>query len=183
VIVADGAVEIRYVIPTGPNGEREPFCRLRTDYLHRPPRREALRQGTPGSAHPQVPRDRADHAGVARPLRGGSARPSHPAISSTAHLDTNSFKRGSCRARCASVHTCPSLLACLSEWLISSRVGQMGTARRTALKQVVSEIEASAASLPSSIDTFALHEDMRSSLPAGDSRPAQFDPDPDRQLV
>jgi site-specific DNA recombinase len=33
VIVADGAVEIRYVIPTGPNGEREPFCRLRTDYL------------------------------------------------------------------------------------------------------------------------------------------------------
>ncbi len=33
VIVADGAVEIRYVIPTGPSGEREPFCRLRTDYL------------------------------------------------------------------------------------------------------------------------------------------------------
>jgi site-specific DNA recombinase len=34
VIVTDGAVEIRYVIPTGPDGEREPFWRLRTDYLH-----------------------------------------------------------------------------------------------------------------------------------------------------
>jgi site-specific DNA recombinase len=33
VIVTDGDVEIRYVIPTGPDGEREPFCRLRTDYL------------------------------------------------------------------------------------------------------------------------------------------------------
>src|SRR4051812_15201411 len=61
VIVADGAVEIRYVIPTGPSGEREPFCRLRTDYLHGPPRRPALREGAPGPAHPQVPRDRAHH--------------------------------------------------------------------------------------------------------------------------
>src|SRR3954454_22620233 len=33
VIVTDGDVEIRYVIPTGPDGEREPLCRLRTDYL------------------------------------------------------------------------------------------------------------------------------------------------------
>jgi hypothetical protein len=32
VVVADGAVEIRYVVPTGPEGEREPFCRLRSDY-------------------------------------------------------------------------------------------------------------------------------------------------------
>jgi site-specific DNA recombinase len=32
VIVADGAVEIRYVIPTGPEGEHAPFSRLRTDY-------------------------------------------------------------------------------------------------------------------------------------------------------
>jgi len=38
VVVADGAVEIRYVVPTGPDGEREPFCRLRSDYRdhHRP---------------------------------------------------------------------------------------------------------------------------------------------------
>ncbi len=33
VIVTDREVEIRYVIPTGHAGEKEPFCRLRTDYL------------------------------------------------------------------------------------------------------------------------------------------------------
>ncbi len=32
VVVTDGAVEIRYVVPTGPDGEREPFWRLRSDY-------------------------------------------------------------------------------------------------------------------------------------------------------
>jgi hypothetical protein len=32
VIVTDGEVEIRYAFPTGPDGEREPFCRSRTDY-------------------------------------------------------------------------------------------------------------------------------------------------------
>ena len=32
VIVTDGSVEIRYVVPTGPDGEREPFWRLRSDY-------------------------------------------------------------------------------------------------------------------------------------------------------
>jgi site-specific DNA recombinase len=33
VIVADEEVEIRYVIPTSPNGPYQPFCHLRTDYL------------------------------------------------------------------------------------------------------------------------------------------------------
>ena len=42
VVVTDSAVEIRYVFPTGPEGEREPFCRLRTDYL------EALLAPEPG---------------------------------------------------------------------------------------------------------------------------------------
>jgi site-specific DNA recombinase len=32
IIVTDGAVEIRYAVPTGPDGDREPFCRLRSDY-------------------------------------------------------------------------------------------------------------------------------------------------------
>jgi site-specific DNA recombinase len=32
VIVTDGEVEIRYVVPTDPEGERHPFWRLRTDY-------------------------------------------------------------------------------------------------------------------------------------------------------
>jgi site-specific DNA recombinase len=35
VTVTDGVVEIRYVVPTGPHGEREPFWRLRTDYRGR----------------------------------------------------------------------------------------------------------------------------------------------------
>src|SRR6266487_5042431 len=33
VIVADGAVEIRYVVPTSPKGEVVPFCHLRLDYF------------------------------------------------------------------------------------------------------------------------------------------------------
>ncbi len=35
VVVTDDQVTIRYAFPTGPDGEREPFCRLRTDYLPR----------------------------------------------------------------------------------------------------------------------------------------------------
>ncbi len=36
VIVTDGQVEIRYVVPTGPKGETTPFCHLRLDYFHGP---------------------------------------------------------------------------------------------------------------------------------------------------
>jgi len=36
VIVTDSQVEIRYVVPTGPQGETTPFCHLRLDYLRRP---------------------------------------------------------------------------------------------------------------------------------------------------
>ena len=56
VVVTDGDVEIRYVIPTGPDGERGPFCRLRTDYLR-------LLPGVPGRGrvgeHPPPPRRHA----------------------------------------------------------------------------------------------------------------------------
>src|SRR5215217_83412 len=45
--------------------------------------------------------------GVARPLRGGSTRSSHRATCPTAFNDTISFRRASCRARCASVHIGP----------------------------------------------------------------------------
>jgi len=38
VIVADGAVEIRYVVPTSPKGEVVPFCHLRLDYFQLIPR-------------------------------------------------------------------------------------------------------------------------------------------------
>jgi site-specific DNA recombinase len=32
VVVLDGDVEIRYVIPTQPDGPHIPFCQLRSDY-------------------------------------------------------------------------------------------------------------------------------------------------------
>jgi site-specific DNA recombinase len=37
VIVTDHQVEIRYVLPTSPDGPHRPFCQLRKDHLHRPP--------------------------------------------------------------------------------------------------------------------------------------------------
>ncbi len=49
VVVTDGEVEIRYVIPTGPRGEQGRFCHLRTDYFADP---QAIR-GRGG----EVPRD------------------------------------------------------------------------------------------------------------------------------
>jgi site-specific DNA recombinase len=42
VIVTDEEVEIRYVIPTSPEGPHQPFCHLRTDYLDSLPRREVM---------------------------------------------------------------------------------------------------------------------------------------------
>ena len=37
VIVTDGQVEIRYVLPTSPDGPHRPFCQLRKDHLDPPP--------------------------------------------------------------------------------------------------------------------------------------------------
>jgi site-specific DNA recombinase len=34
VLVAEGEVEIRYVVPTHPNSEKVRFCHLRKDYFH-----------------------------------------------------------------------------------------------------------------------------------------------------
>src|SRR4051794_21122862 len=45
VVVTDGAVEIRYALPTGPNGEHEPFCRLRSDYRGSVPSGQERRSG------------------------------------------------------------------------------------------------------------------------------------------
>ena len=103
------------------------------------------RGGQPAGRARQGPPTRRCHAiapttrrtGVARPLRGGSARSSHAAISSTARAATSPFRRGSCRARCASVHDCPSPLAPTIERLVPSRARQMGTARRSRLKQAL----------------------------------------------
>ena len=37
VIITDGQVEIRYVLPTSPDGPHRPFCQLRKDHLNPPP--------------------------------------------------------------------------------------------------------------------------------------------------
>src|SRR6266498_2823475 len=44
VVVTDGEVEIRYALPTAPEGPHPRFCQLRKDHLHAPPRRVALHQ-------------------------------------------------------------------------------------------------------------------------------------------
>jgi len=44
VIVNDEEVEIRYVVPTSPEGPHQPFCHLRTDYLNGGPPGELMRQ-------------------------------------------------------------------------------------------------------------------------------------------
>ncbi len=41
VVINDGQVEIRYVIPTSPKGEHVPFCYLHKDYRARPSRHQA----------------------------------------------------------------------------------------------------------------------------------------------
>jgi len=47
VIVTDEEVEIRYVIPTSPEGPHQPFCQLRTDYLDGGPPGEVVREQAP----------------------------------------------------------------------------------------------------------------------------------------
>src|SRR6266480_2756226 len=42
VVVTDGDVEIRYVLPTSPDGPHRPFCQLRKDHLDSPSRRVSL---------------------------------------------------------------------------------------------------------------------------------------------
>jgi site-specific DNA recombinase len=54
VIVNDGQVEIRYVVPTGPQGETVPFCHLRLDYFHRPPQPTEPDQGAQGRARRSI---------------------------------------------------------------------------------------------------------------------------------
>ncbi|CAA9467810.1 MAG: hypothetical protein AVDCRST_MAG58-3700 [uncultured Rubrobacteraceae bacterium] len=47
VTVDDEEVEIRYVLPTSPEGPHQPFCHLRTDYLDGLPGREVVRKQAP----------------------------------------------------------------------------------------------------------------------------------------
>jgi site-specific DNA recombinase len=72
VIVTDGDVEIRYVVPTGPDGERDPFCRLRTDYQHAVPAAKPLWQVAPRRARADAPQ----HGFQKQPVVFGG----HPAV-------------------------------------------------------------------------------------------------------
>jgi len=56
VIVTDEAVEIRYVVPTSPEGPHHPFCHLRTDYLRALPGTVSLRKVPPRSTTAQKSR-------------------------------------------------------------------------------------------------------------------------------
>jgi site-specific DNA recombinase len=50
VVVTDGEVEIRYVLPTSPDGPHPPFCQLRKDHLaHLPGLADAERRRLPGA--------------------------------------------------------------------------------------------------------------------------------------
>jgi hypothetical protein len=48
VVVTDGEVEIRYVLPTAPDGPHPPFCQLRKDHLHPPTTASHLDEGGQG---------------------------------------------------------------------------------------------------------------------------------------
>ena len=47
VVVTDEEVEIRYVVPTSPDGPHHPFCHLRTDYQDSFPGRKVVGQQSP----------------------------------------------------------------------------------------------------------------------------------------
>jgi site-specific DNA recombinase len=57
VVVTDEEVEIRYVVPTSPEGPHHPFCHLRSDYLDCLPGRVLPREHPPGAARAQQVED------------------------------------------------------------------------------------------------------------------------------
>jgi site-specific DNA recombinase len=63
VVVTDDLVEIRYVVPTAPAGERQRFCQLRTDYLRLFP---LVPGGRGVGEHAPSARDHAARAGGPR---------------------------------------------------------------------------------------------------------------------
>ncbi|MFQ5796661.1 MAG: IS200/IS605 family transposase [Candidatus Bipolaricaulia bacterium] len=75
VIVTDGEVEIRYVIPTSPDGPHYPFCHLRSDYLNVEPQAiflKGLQTGRLIADHhptrPASPRPRPRQREMDRPI-------------------------------------------------------------------------------------------------------------------
>jgi len=80
VVVTDGEVEIRYVLPTSPDGPHRPFCQLRKDHLAGPP--QAVQSGdvagrVGGGVHEAG--DDGDGLGYLDADRAVAGLPAHPA--------------------------------------------------------------------------------------------------------
>ena len=59
VVVTDDQVEIRYVLPTSPDGPHRPFCQLRKDHLRLPAL--GIQRGDLGGGEPGVVQQRGQH--------------------------------------------------------------------------------------------------------------------------
>jgi site-specific DNA recombinase len=68
VIVDNGTVEIRYVIPTSPEGEESPFCHLRLDHFGHPP------ATVPADAHTRLLASGRRNGRQQQPLDGDDVR-------------------------------------------------------------------------------------------------------------
>jgi site-specific DNA recombinase len=75
VVVTDDKVEIRYVLPTSPDGPHPPFCQLRKDHLHSP-----ARPGQPHQLH-----DRSRLGQVRQPVLGRLGLADRPLDQQPAH--------------------------------------------------------------------------------------------------
>ena len=88
VVVTDGEVEIRYVLPISPDGPHRPFCQLRKDHLDLPAGdghwRSAVVSGTGRGRPAQVV---ADGAGVAVPAEQQHAVPVAVPVGGVVGLD------------------------------------------------------------------------------------------------
>ena len=69
VVVTDNQVEIRYVLPTSPDGPHRPFCQLRKDHLDSPPGDGDLDQSRQRHRARGPAQVAADSAGVAMPAQ------------------------------------------------------------------------------------------------------------------
>jgi site-specific DNA recombinase len=88
VVVTDGEVEIRYVLPTSPDGPHPPFCQLRKDHLHPPAQLGQTHQLLKGGGLGQARQPVLDRLGLARrPLGHQPAHRQLAAAGGTAQPD------------------------------------------------------------------------------------------------
>jgi site-specific DNA recombinase len=80
VVVTDGRVEIRYVIPTTPGSTKTRFCHLRTDYFHHValPVADPVEPGRPARPATQPPAGLVAVAAIGDEVVGTPARPALP---------------------------------------------------------------------------------------------------------